>query len=136
MEYGIARSYGCVLAAEGLPRDTNTRLESSLVQFEADPWAATHAEGAARNRNIAGYEEMFTHDVEIRLPVSRFHGRCGQGPRQPDVQGEIRGDSPVVLNVWTEEFPAPPCGGSQECLVVNGAYHLAEQEIGGTITTE
>src|ERR1700751_2092115 len=129
MENRISGSDGGVLTAERLPGDANTRFESSFVQSDANGGITPRAKSAAGERNTSGNQKPATPEVEVRLSVSILRGRRGQRPSQPDIEGQVGGNPPVILNVRSEQFPASTCGGAKEGLVMDSTQRLAEKKV-------
>ena len=57
-----------------------------------------------------------------------------EGPCDTQVEGEVAGDAPVVLNKGTEHLPTASGHGSVKRLIVNSAEGLPDDQIGCAVT--
>ncbi len=65
--------------------------------------------------------------VEVCLSVVGFGDWRYQSPCDTEVEGEVAGDAPVVLNKRPEHLPTPPSHGAIKRLIVNRAERLTDK---------
>ena len=61
---------------------------------------------------------MSRGEIEVRLPVCDFGDGRHKSPRQAEVQGQVRRDAPIILNIGTKKLPATAGFGALESLIV------------------
>src|SRR4029077_3617559 len=110
--------------------DSNSRFHGSLVHLDADSAVAPDAETATSDISRPSYKHLSACDIEISLPILSFCNRGYDCPRDPNVQGQVRGQSPFIVDVGSEQLPTPTSGGAEVGLIVEGAVNLTEKEIG------
>src|SRR6185437_3571950 len=103
---GIAAANGSFVATAGLPGHANARLERSLVPLYACVFVSA----------LAGDEKRAGGRVEIRLAVLDLGDRGGEIPSQAQVETDVVGQTPVVLDIGAENLPAATRGGPLEGL--------------------
>src|SRR5437588_8032181 len=127
MEDGIAAAHRGRLGAKGLPGHSNAGLESTFVHLDSNAAVRTNADRAGAEGCVAGDEELATAEVEVGLAISCFRDRRHKSPCQSQVHGQVRAYAPVILHEGANQFPAPPCSGSEESLIMNSTAQLPQQ---------
>src|SRR6202140_1701064 len=130
MEYRITRTHRCRLRAKWFPGKSDARFESSFVHLDANAPVRTNANRASGDVRLPSNVELAGIEVEVGLAILSFGDGSDECPGEPEVQRQVIGHAPIVLNDGAEQFPTPSGSATKESLVMNSASDLTEQEIG------
>src|SRR5580704_15938859 len=78
---------------------------------------------------LASNEKLASVWIVICQTPIGFRDRIGYVPCQPEIESQVLGYSPIILDKRPVDFPAPPTDRSVECLVVLCQARYAEQKI-------
>ena len=123
MEDAVASTNRSGLATEGLPGQTDARLDGRLVELNTN----------APIRSLACDQIFSRREVKVRLPVTSFCDRGHESPCNTNIRSQILCNSPLILYIRTENLPAPTSCRTLEGLIVNSAKNLADKQISRSI---
>ena len=96
---GIAGANHRLVASEGLPCQADARLQGGLIELDTDSAVGGNAVRAAGNSGAAcGNVPRKVRNIEVRLAVFDFGFGGHQRPGNAEVQGQIAGHAPIILN--------------------------------------
>src|SRR5271163_801647 len=131
---GEAATKHGLVAAKNFIGGPDARFESLQIHFYARGTADTILIG---NQQLAGRRigaRRGARRNKVSQTTSGLRGWGSQIPRQADIEGEILGYAPIVLDVGADDFPAAAGDRTVKGLVVFGDVHVTESEVGQRIT--
>src|SRR5438445_7850603 len=120
MKDGVAGAHCRPRVPERFPREANSRLDRGLIHLDPD----LPIRGGSRN------QESSRCKIKVRLAVLCFRDGRYEGPRQAEVQCQIGGCPPIILNVGAKHLPAPASGCALKGLIVKSQIRKSQQEVG------
>src|SRR3984957_763848 len=130
-----AAEYGFI-AAQDLIGGADSRFEISPIHVYAGGGVDSALIG---KQKLAGDGVRASGDGgwnEVGQAASRFSNRRGQVPSQSEVQSQVLGNSPVILDEGANDFPAATGDRTVKGLIVFGDVHVAQGKVGFGITGE
>src|SRR5579864_188796 len=88
-------------------------------------------------RTVSRYIVLARRKIKVGLPAVNLRDRCDQCPGQPNIQCQIVGNAPIVLNERTKQLPAPTRGCAQKGLIMQrSCANLSYQQVTSPISGE
>src|SRR6202166_67102 len=134
--YGEAAAEYGFIAAQDLIGGANSRFEISPIHVYASGGVDSALIGNQKLARSGIRTSCGGGRNVVGQAASRFCNRRGQVPSQSDVQSQVLGNSPVVLDEGANDFPAAAGDRTVKGLIVFGDAHVAQGKIGFGITGE
>ena len=106
---GIPSPEHRLVAVKHFPRQADSRLERRPILLYC---------GRLRNTILTGNEELIHKRVVVCHAASDFGDGIGDVPRQTKIKRQVLGDSPIILDEWPVNLPAPASHRTVKCLIV------------------
>src|SRR5215470_7034088 len=129
MEDCIASTYRSLLRAKRLPRKPDTRLEGGCIRLNANVPVRANANRTTTDVGFPGDIEFAAVEVEVCLPTLSFRNRGHESPSQAQIESQVAGHAPIVLDERPEKLPTPSRGAAKERLIVNSAADLTDKDV-------
>ncbi len=134
MEDRIAEANCRFLGPKRFPRDSNPRLQCSLVELNTNPPICMNASGATGDEGArSSNKPLPCREVKVSLTVASFANGRNNGPRHAEIKRQVVCYAPIILHEGAEEFPSPTRGSAQERLVVDPTGDLSQKKIRGGV---
>src|ERR1700746_1748383 len=124
---GITGTEHRLVAAEHFPGQTNSRLESGPILLYC---------GRLCNTVLTSNEKLIHKRVVVRHAAIDFRNGIGDVPRETESKRQILGDSPIILDEWPVNLPAPAGHRTVKCLIVLRQTRKAHKKIRRGITSD
>src|SRR5882724_7954806 len=117
---GIAGPDRSLVAAQHLPSQAKSWLKSRPTLLYSR---------RLRNTILTGNEKLVHIRVVVCHPTSDFRDGIGYIPCQAEIEGQVLGDSPIILNEGPVDFPAAAGNRAVERLIVQRDARQTHQKI-------
>src|ERR1700688_1112959 len=134
--YGEAAAEYGFIAAQDLIGGANSRFEISPIHVYASGGVDSALIGNQKLARSCVRTSCGGGRNVVGQAASRFCNRRGQVPSQSEVQSQVLGNSPVVLDEGANDFPAAAGDRTIKGLIVFGDAHVAQGKVGFGITGE
>ena len=125
---GITGTDRRFITAKHLPRQSDPWLKGGPIPVDSRRITDTILTGNQKLARAASLRDVICHTV------MDFRDGTGEVPRQTEIQRQISGNSPIILDKRAEDFPAAPGDRTIECLIVVRDAYQAEHKIRLSVT--